>query len=69
MTESTEEADEYGDSKLYDLDEYNTGEYVESDTHVPTTEAIRATYATDYYMVEVSGRGTPEGRAAARTRG
>lgn len=53
------------ETRLSDLTEYATGEYVENDSHVPTTEAIRATYATDYYMVEVGGRGTPEGRVAA----
>lgn len=55
----------YTSSELYDQDEYSTGEYEENDTHVPTTEAVRATYATDYYMVEVGGRGTPVGRALA----
>jgi hypothetical protein len=59
MTQSTDAVN------LYDLNEYSTYEYVEDDSHVPTTEAIRATYATDYYMVEVGGRGTPEVRAAA----
>jgi hypothetical protein len=63
MNESTD--DWLEESSLYDLNEYRTGEYVASDTHIPSTEAIRATYATDYYMVVVNGRGTPEGRAAA----
>lgn len=49
------------ESPLYDLTENATGEYVEDDTHVPTTEANRATYATDYWMVTVNGQGTPEG--------
>lgn len=53
------------DSDLYDEVEYVTGAYVESATHVPSTEAIRATYATDYYMVTVRGGATVTGRAAA----
>lgn len=55
----------YTERELYELDEYSTGDYEENDTFIPTTEAIRATYATDYYMVEVGGRGTPIGRAEA----
>lgn len=55
----------YREQALYDADEYSTGEYVESETHVPATDAVRAVYATDYYMVEVGSRGTPVGRAEA----
>lgn len=55
----------YREQDLYKQDEYSTGEYVESPDHIPTTDAVRAIYATDYYMVEVGGRGTVVGRAEA----
>lgn len=53
---------------LYDRNEYATGKYVESSDHIPDEDSVLATYATDYYMVSVSGTATPEGRAAAFSR-
>lgn len=49
--------------ELYDQNEYADREYDSSAT--PTIEAVRATYATDYYMTDVRGGVTAEERAAA----
>lgn len=48
---------------LYELNEYANHGY--DVTVTPTTEAIRATYATDYYMIDVRGGVTEEQRADA----
>lgn len=47
---------------LHDQSEWNADDYSLDTT--PTTEAIRATYATDYWMAEVRGI-EPELRARA----
>lgn len=51
-----------------DEHEYTTGSYVEGDTYVPTTGAVRASYAQDYYMTEVGGGATVDGRTRAFNR-
>lgn len=48
---------------LYDENEYANPAY--DKTAMPSTAAIRATYATDYYMTDVRGGVTAEERAAA----
>ena len=52
---------------LFDENEYAQRTYVEDGEYAPTTEVLRATYATDYYMTNVwGGPGvTVSGRAAA----
>ena len=53
------------DEDLYAQREYNTGAYSDSTDYIPTDAAVRSSYATDYYMVEVAIDGSAVGRAAA----
>lgn len=34
--------------------EYHSGDYEETDTYIPETVAVRASYSRDYYMTEVA---------------
>lgn len=42
---------------LVDLTEHGAGIDVHAEGYVPTLETVRATYATEYYMTNVSVRG------------